>query len=416
MFRNTGIFGALLFALGIVGCQPSGGPTGNETGKKSDSLTLGEAISRVSNYPGVSGVITIGPDGNARKPGLVLVSKVVDGKPMWVPYKRFDWFDPGLVTPKERPASPGPGNNIEGDTIKVGLIASLSGPERPWGEESRLGAQLAIEEANAQGGINGMKIELLVEDTGGDPAQGKSATERLIGEKRVLCVLGEVASGVTAPSAQVCHERGIPLISIGSTRVDITHIGSNVFRVCYTDDFQGAMMAKFAYEDLGLRNVAILTDRKLPYSVGLSEHFANYFKKLGGKIATEVFYEKGQTDFKAQLTNIKAANPDGLFCSGYFTEIGPIARQRMDVGLTVPMFGGDGWDSAELLQAGGTGIIGTYYSNHYSNLEDRPEVKKFVEAFRKRYGREPANAMAALGYDAAGVLVEALRLANFGKK
>lgn len=331
---------------------------------------------------------------------------------MWVPHERIDWFDAGIAKSNVRPTSTGPGNVTEGDTIRVGMIASLSGPEKPWGEESVNGARLVIDEFNAAGGVNGKKIELIVEDTAGDPAQGKSATERLIGERKVVAILGEIASGVTAPSAQVAQEKGVPIISPGSTRIDLANIGNMFFRVCYTDDFQGAMMAKFAYEKLGLRNVAVLTDKKLPYSTGLSDAFKTVFTSLGGKIATEAFYEKDQTDFKGQLTNIKAANPDGLFCSGYFTEIGPIARQKRDVGLDVPMFGGDGWDSSELLQAGGEGIIGSYYSNHYSNLEDRPEVKAFVEAFKKRYGREPANAMGALGYDAAAVLCDALKRAT----
>ncbi len=328
---------------------------------------------------------------------------------MWVPEDRIEWFDAGIAPASQRPVSTGPGNTTEGDTIKVGMIASLSGPEKPWGEESVNGAKMVIDEFNAAGGINGRKVEMVVEDTAGDPAQGKSATEKLIGQHKVVAILGEIASGVTAPSAQVAQEKGVPIISPGSTRIDLANIGNMFFRVCYTDDFQGAMMAKFAYDKLGLRNVAVLTDKKLPYSTGLSDAFKAVFTKLGGKIATEAFYEKDQTDFKGQLTNIKAANPDGLFCSGYFTEIGPIARQKRDVGLDVPMFGGDGWDSSELLQAGGEGIIGTYYSNHYSNMEDRPEVKAFVDAFRQKYNREPANAMGALGYDAAGVLIDAIK-------
>jgi branched-chain amino acid transport system substrate-binding protein len=331
----------------------------------------------------------------------------------WVPYKQIPWFDANVGGGGARPASTGAGVASEGDTIKVGIIASLSGPEKPWGEESRNGAQLAIDAFNEAGGLNGKKVELIAEDTGGQPEQGKSATERLISEKKVICVLGEVASGVTAPSAQVCQEKGVPIISIGSTRIDITDIGNMVFRVCYTDAFQGAMMAKFAKDELGLSNVAILTDKKLPYSTGLSNVFRKVFTDLGGTIVTEEFYEKGQTDFKGQLDNIKAKNPDGIFCSGYFTEIGPIARQRRDVGLeNVKMFGGDGWDSNELLQSGGQGIIGTYYSNHYSNLDERQEVKDFIDAFKAKFNRPPANAMAALGYDAAGVFLDALKRAS----
>lgn len=330
----------------------------------------------------------------------------------WVPEKNIEWFDAGDGAPVNRPVSTGAGNVQEGDTIKIGLIASLSGSEKPWGDESKNGAQLAVDQANAEGGINGKQIELLVEDTAGQPASGKTATERLVSSKKVLAVLGEVASGVTGPAAEVCQSAGVPIISVGSTRTDLSETGNMFFRVCYTDAFQGAMLAKFAYEDLKLRNVAILTDRQLPYSVGLSEDFRAYFQGLGGKVAAEDHYEKGTTDFKAQLTNLKAKNPDGLFCSGYFTEIGPIARQRADVGLDVPMFGGDGWDSTELLTSGGEGIMGGYYSNHYSNLEDRAEVKDFVTKFKEAYGKEPANAMGALGYDAALVLIDALKRAS----
>jgi branched-chain amino acid transport system substrate-binding protein len=169
-------------------------------------------------------------------------------------------------------------------------------------------------------------------------------------------------------------------------------------------------MAKFAYEDLGLRNVAILTDKKLPYSTGLSDVFKAAFTSMGGKIATEEFYESGTVEFAAQLTNVKAKNPDGLFCSGYFTEIGPIARQRMTVGLgNIPMFGGDGWDSTTMIAAGGDGIIGGYFLNHYHNSEQRPEVQNFVSNFKKKYGQEPATAMGALGYDATGLVLAALK-------
>lgn len=349
--------------------------------------------------------------------GLVAGCKPPDGAatgepiPAWVPYAEVPWFDAGLGGDVNRPVSGAVGNVMEGDTIKVGLIASLSGAEKPWGDESKKGAQLAVDQANEAGGINGKMIELLVEDTGGLPATGKTATERLVSSKKVLAMLGEVASGVTGPSAEVCQSAGVPIISVGSTRTKLSNTGNMFFRVCYTDAFQGAMLAKFAYDDLKIKNVAILTDKQLPYSVGLSDDFRAYFTQLGGTIVAEDFYEKGTTDFKGQLTNLKAKNPEGLFCSGYFTEIGPIARQRAAVGLDVPMFGGDGWDSTELLNSGGEGIMGSYYSNHYSNLQDREQVKNFVSTFKAKYGSEPANAMGALGYDAALVLIDALKRA-----
>ncbi|MBI5707674.1 MAG: ABC transporter substrate-binding protein [Armatimonadetes bacterium] len=302
------------------------------------------------------------------------------------------------------------GNKAEGDTIKIGLISSLSGDNQPWGEDSKNGAQLAVDEFNAAGGVNGKMIELKVEDTASKPESGKSATEKLVGEDKVLAVIGEVASGITIPAAQVCQENSVPIVAVGATRVDITQKGGAIFRACFTDNFQGAAMAKFAYEDLKLRNVAVMTDRKLPYSTGLSDVFKEAFEFFGGKIATEEFYESGgNMDFKAQLTNIKSKNPDGMFCSGYFTEVGPIARQREQVGLNVPMFGGDGWDSTQLINSGGTGIQGQYFLNHYHNSEQRAEVQDFVKKFQAKYNHPPATAMGALGYDATNVVLTALK-------
>ncbi len=306
-----------------------------------------------------------------------------------------------------RTASPGAGTTAEGNTIKIGMIASLNGENQPWGVDSKKGAELAVEEFNAAN--PDMKVELIVEDTGSKPEGGKSAAEKLVGDDKVLAVIGEVASGVTIPAADVCQENGVPIVAVGATRVDITEKGAAVFRACFTDNFQGAAMAKYAYDDLKLRNVAIFTDRKLPYSTGLSDVFRQAFESFGGKVAIEEFYEAGNVDFKAQLTNIKAANPDGLFCSGYFTEVGPIARQREQVGLNVPMLGGDGWDSTKLIDSGGSGIIGGYFLNHYHNSEPREEVKAFVSKFKAKFGQEPATAMGALGYDATNVVLTALK-------
>lgn len=318
---------------------------------------------------------------------------------------------PGGETLVGRELPTAPGNTAEGDTIKIGMIASLNGEQQPWGQDSERGAQMAVDEFNAAGGLGGKNVELKVEDTGSKPEGGKSATEKLVGVDKVIAVIGEVASGITLPAAKVCQENGVPIIAVGATRVDVTQQGGAVFRACFTDNFQGAAMAKFAYEDLKLRKVAIMTDKKLPYSTGLSEVFAKAFKSYGGEIVAEEFYESGNVDFKAQLTNIKGKSPDGLFCSGYFTEVGPLARQRKDIGLDVPMMGGDGWDSNELIQSGGEGIVGGYFANHYHNSEKREEVQKFVANFKAKYGSEPATAMGALGYDAANVVLDSLKRA-----
>lgn len=304
------------------------------------------------------------------------------------------------------------GTAASGEPIRIGLIASLNGDQQPWGVDSQRGAALAVEEFNAAGGVNGRPVKLIVEDTNSRPEGGKSATEKLIGEDRVIAVIGEVASGITIQAADVAESQGVPLVAVGATRTDLTEGKQFIFRACFTDDFQGAALAKFAYEEQNLRRVAVMTDRRLPYSTGLSNRFKQVFTALGGTIVGEEFYESGKVDFMAQLTRIKGMNPDGMFCSGYFTEVGPIARQRMTVGLNVQMLGGDGWDSTKLIDAGGEGIIGGFFLNHYHNSEQRPAVQNFVQKFQAKYGAPPATAMGALGYDATLVVLDALKRAT----
>lgn len=318
------------------------------------------------------------------------------------------------TNPESRTGRPTPtatGNTATGDTVKLGLVASLNGDLKPWGDDCEKGAKLAVEEFNAAGGVNGKKIDLMIADSASKPEQGKSAAEKLISDG-AIGIIGEVASGITLQMANSCFDKGIPIVAVGATKTTLTDGGSNIFRVCYTDALQGPVMAKFAYEELGLRKVAMMTDKAQPYSTGLSDSFRAYFEKLGGKIVDEQFYESKQTQFGAQLTNLKAKNPEGLFLSGYFTEVGPIARQAKEAGLDVKLLGGDGWDSAELNTSGGAAIVGGYFCNHYNNKEDRPEVQEFLKKWKAKYGGEPATTMGALGYDATLLVCDALKRAK----
>lgn len=312
----------------------------------------------------------------------------------------------------KRPMPTVSGPKIEGDTVKIGLVASLNGELKPWGDDSKRGVELAVEEINAAGGINGKKVELLIEDSGSKPEQGKTAADRLIA-KGVVGIVGEVASGITAQIADSAFAAGVPVVAVGATRTDLTDKGANIFRVCYTDDFQGPVMARFAYEELRLRRLAIMTDIKQPYSQGLSESFKKKFAELGGEIVSEESYNSGDQQFNAQLTNIKGKNPDGMFLSGYFTEVGLIARQARDVGLNVKLLGGDGWDSQDLLAGGGEGILGGFFCNHYNNQEDRPEVKAFLDKWKAKHnGQLPATTMGALGYDSMMLMADAVKRAE----
>lgn len=316
---------------------------------------------------------------------------------------------PAAITRKQ-PTGDG---NKAGDKIIIGLVASQNGELKPWGEDCVNGANLAMDEfkkANPSG-VQGKQVELHVGDSNSKPEQGKSAAEKLISEG-AIALIGEVSSGITAQMAEPAFEKAIPVVAVGATKTTLTDIGSNVFRVCYTDAFQGPVMAVFAYKELGLRKVALMTDKKQPYSTGLSDSFRATFTKLGGEIVDEQFYESGQTQFNGQLTNLKSKNPDGLFMSGYFTETGPIARQAKEAGLNVKMMGGDGWDSQEILRSGGDAILGSYFCNHYNSKETRPEVQDFLKKWVAKYGKEPGTTMGALGYDATMVTLEALKRAK----
>lgn len=311
-----------------------------------------------------------------------------------------------------RPVPTADGNAVTGDVIRVGLVASENGPLRPWGIDSLRGAQMAVDEVNEAGGINGRMVELIFEDSNSDEQTGRNAAAKLDSDG-VLALVGEVASGITEQMAGISVERGLAHVAIGATKTDLTDRGANMFRVCYTDAFQGPVMATFAYNNLRLRNIAVMTDSRQTYSVGLSQSFIEHFESLGGTIVGEERYQSGETQFNAQLSQIRNLNPDGLFLSGYFTEVGAIVRQARAQGLEDVVFlGGDGWDSTELTTAGGADIVGGFFCNHYNNDEDRQAVRDFLRRWRDRHGSNPGTTMGALGYDAMKLTLDAIQRAS----
>lgn len=320
-----------------------------------------------------------------------------------------------VTTAATRPMPTAPGNTATGDTIIVGMVSSLNGDLKPWGDDSAKGGQLALEEFNKEnpGGVGGKKVELRIADSNSKPEQGKTAAEKLMSDG-ALAIVGEVASGITAQIATAAFEKGVPVVAVGATRTDLTDIGANVFRVCYTDAFQGPVMATFAYKELGKRKAALVTDQKQPYSTGLSNSFRDFFTKLGGTVVDEEFYNTGDTQFSGQLTNLKAKGPDVIFMSGYFNETGPLARQAREqgIGKEVPLLGGDGWDSREILNTGGDAIVGSFFCNHYNNQESRPEVQDFLAKWKAKYGSTPGTTMGALGYDGTMLTLQSLKAAK----
>jgi len=296
------------------------------------------------------------------------------------------------------------------DVIKVGEFASLTGKEATFGQMSHHGTELAIDELNASGGVLGKKLQLITEDNQSKQGESKTIARKLISRDGVMALLGEVASGRSLEAAPVCQEAMVPMVSPSSTNPKVTEIGDYIFRTCFTDAQQGKDLAQFAQRTLKAKQVAILTDAGTPYSVGLTKYFKDGFSG-GGTIVSEEKYTSGDKDFKAQLTAIKAANPEALFVPGYYTEAGLIARQAHELGLNVPIFGGDGCDSAELIDIGGEAVEGMYFSTHFSPDEKRPDLEKFVQDFKAKYGATP-DAMAALGYDSALILADAIKRAG----
>jgi branched-chain amino acid transport system substrate-binding protein len=232
----------------------------------------------------------------------------------------------------------------------------------------------------------------------------------LIAQDKVKLILGEVASSNSLAMAPKAQDAQVPMITPSSTNPKVTEVGDYIFRVCFIDPFQGYVMAKFARENLKVTNVAILKDQKSDYSLGLADVFRAKLTEMGGKIVAEEAYSKGDTDFRSQLTVLKAQKPQAVFIPGYYSDVGVIARQARELGIKAPLLGGDGWESQKLAELGGSAINGSYYSNHYSVEDPSPHVQRFLQAYKAKFGSEP-DSLAALGYDAAMVAVDAMKRA-----
>jgi len=298
------------------------------------------------------------------------------------------------------------------DEIAVGEFASLTGKEATFGISSHEGTVLAVEELNAAGGVLGKKIKLLTEDNQSKAGESANAVNKLVAKDSVVAVLGEVASSRSLEAAPICQSNKIPLISPSSTNPKVTETGDFIFRVCFIDPFQGTVMANFAKKTLKAQKIAVFTDVKSDYSKGLAKFFEEAYTKAGGQIATKLDYNGGDKDFKGQLTAIKAAAPDGIFVPGYYTDAALICIQAKEVGLNVPIFGGDGWESEKLTEIGQDAVEGTYFSTHYTPDAGGDKGKVFVEAYKKRYNGKLPDAMAALGYDSAMILADAIKRAG----
>lgn len=294
--------------------------------------------------------------------------------------------------------------------ILIGHFASMTGSEATFGISTDEGIRLAVDEQNAAGGIKGKQIKLITMDNQGKAEEAASVVTRLIEQEKVIALLGEVASSRSLAAAPIAQSKKIPMVSPSSTNPKVTEVGDYIFRTCFIDPFQGLVMAKFATENLKAKKVAIFRDVKSDYSVGLADVFVNKMKEMGGEVVADLSYQAGDVDFKAQLTQIKSKGPEAIFIPGYYTEVGLIARQARELGITAKLLGGDGWDSPKLSEIGQAAVNGGYFSNHYSTESTEPVAVEFMKNFKSRYNKSP-DGLSAAGYDGAKVLFKAMEMA-----
>ena len=268
-----------------------------------------------------------------------------------------------------------------GNAIKVGLVVPLTGDVKTFGESTRNGAMLAIDEVNAAGGINGKQIAVVATDDKNDPTETSNAGAKLIDMDRVVAVIGSVSSKCSVPLSDKCQNARIPMITPTSTNPKVT-VGEDgkrkdyVFRACFIDPFQGTVGAKFARDSLKAKTAAVMYDVGNDYSKGLADYFKAAFQQGGGKVTAFESYAKDDVDFSALLTKIKQFVPDVLFIPDYYNKVGLIAKQARQLGVKAVFLGGDGWDSPDMAKIAGDAIYGGYFTNHYSPDDPRPEVQE----------------------------------------
>ena len=300
------------------------------------------------------------------------------------------------------------GCDKKSDDIPIGAYLSLSGSDSTFGTDTRDGIELALTETNAAGGVRGKKVKVTYEDDKSTPQEASNKVRQLIDRDGVLAVLGEVASSRSMAGGLIANSKKVPMVTPSSTAVEVTQGREYVFRVCFTDDQQGNAAARFVWDTLKKKNVAVFYAAQDNYSSGLAKAFKESFQKLGGTIAIDTGYQKGETNFTTYLSKIKEAKPDLIYVPNYYNDMVQIARQAKQLDLPGSMFmGGDGWDSADLIEGAGAELEGAYLTDHYAPDSPRAGAAAFATAFKGKYGRDPSS-LTAQAYDAAKLLFDAI--------
>jgi branched-chain amino acid transport system substrate-binding protein len=298
-----------------------------------------------------------------------------------------------------------------GEPVRVGVFADITGVTSIFGVPTRNGIKLAVAEINAAGGINGRSFKIFLEDNQGRPETSKEVVAKLIAENKVHVILGDVASTNSLAVAPLAQEAKIPMITPSSTNPKVTAVGDYIFRTCFIDPLQGEAMAKFAFNELKARRIAIFGDSNSDYSKSLAEKFTETFTRLGGKIVAKELYVQMETDFKDRLIKIRRTRPDAVYLPGYYNQTGIIAKQARRLKMFMPLLGSDGWDAPVLWKLGRDALNNSYITSHFAADNQAPEVREFVKKYEAEFNEKP-DLLAALAYDAVYVLAAALRRAG----
>jgi len=310
----------------------------------------------------------------------------------------------------------GCGGSSNANEIKIGINYELSGDVASYGKASVDGIELAIEEINAKGGIDGKLIKPIKYDNKSDKSQATTLATKLMTQDKVVAVLGPATSGAFKATIPEAIKNKVVVASGSATADDVTVDASGVkeyaFRICFNDSYQGTAMANYALKNMNAKTAAVIMDNSSDYAKGLAENFTKTFEAGGGKVVATEAFVAGDTDFNAILTKIKGFEFDVIFIPGYYNEAGLIIKQARAQGINAPILGADGFGAPELVDlAGADALRDVYFSAHFSSLDKDPSVMGFIESFKAKYGKEP-DQFAALGYDLAMFVADGIKRAG----